>query len=177
MKLIYLLLHMNLISNQEVLTDFKPERIQRTSTFTIQGKVADVFPLFGPIREMEWAAGWEPEILYRSGQAIVEEHMIFQTSGYAGEGKYTWIISQYRPEKYLIEYTVSAHERIWFIRVNCKESKGKTEVTVSYTYTGLTMEGHKKNEFALKRMFAEDLTDWAEAINYYLKTGKQLTNP
>ena len=176
MKLIYLLLHMSLISNQEVVTEFKPERIQRSASFTIHGKIENVFPLFGPIREKEWAEGWDPEILYRSGNVLVEEHMIFQTHAHPDEGKYTWVITQYQPEKYLIEYTVSTHERIWFIRVSCQDRKETTEVTVSYTYTSLTAEGNQKNEQALKRMYAQNLKDWEEAINYYLKTGKQLTN-
>lgn len=169
-------MYMNLISNQEVLTEFKPERIQRSSSFIVHGKIENVFALFGPIREKEWAEGWEPEILYCSGNVLVEEHMIFQTNAPNNEGKYTWVITQYQPEKHLIEYTVSTHERIWFIRVRCKDQKETTEVTVSYTYTGLTTEGNQKNEQAAKGMYARDLADWAEAINYHLKTGKRLTN-
>jgi hypothetical protein len=175
MKLTLFALFMNLISNQETLTEFKPERIHRSASFTIHGKIENVFPLFGPIREKEWAAGWEPQILYISGNVLVEEHMIFQTPG--KEAKYTWVISQYQPDKYLVEYTVSAPERIWFIRVTCRNEKENTDVTVSYTYTGFTPEGHQRNKEALKQMFADDLQDWAEAINYYLKTGKQLPNP
>ena len=135
---------MNQINNQEVLVEFRPERIQRSASFTIHGKIENVFPLFEPIREKEWADGWEPEILYRSGNVLVEEHMIFQTNGHHDEGKYRWVITQYQPEKYLIEYAVSTHERIWFIRVSCKEYNAATEVSVSYTYTGLTEEGNRK---------------------------------
>jgi hypothetical protein len=163
------------MSNKEILTEFKPERISRSATFTANGKIENIFPLFGPIQESEWAAGWEPEILYRSGEdVLVEEHMMFQTIGHAEEGKYLWVITQYRPEKYLVEYTVSTHERVWFIRVECESAGKNTHVQVSYTYTGLTVEGNRENERALQRMFAHDLKDWEEAINYYLKTGKQL---
>jgi hypothetical protein len=166
---------MNILSNQHPHTDFKPERIHRSSTFSINSTIENVFPLFGPIREMEWAEGWNPEIICRSSAEILaEEHMIFQTDGH-GE-KFTWVITQFQPEKYLIEYTVSTPERIWFIRVQCKAAGQKTQATVSYTYAGLTEAGNQKNELALKRMFADDLKDWEEAINYYLKTGKLLTN-
>lgn len=176
MKLIPFLLLMNFISNPEVAAEFKPERIQRSASFTIHGKIENVFPLFGPIREKEWAEGWEPQILYRSGDVLVEEYMMFETNSPDGSEKYTWVITQYQPEKYLIEYTVSTRERIWFIRVLCKEQKGKTDVIVSYTYTGFTADGHRKNQEALNRMYAHNLIDWQEAINYYLQTGKQLTN-
>ncbi len=165
---------MNPISNQEVLTEFKPERIQRSASFIIHGKIQNVFPLFGPIREKEWAEGWEPEILYRSEDALVEEHMMFQTNSPNGEEKYTWVITQFQPEKYLIEYSVSTQERIWFIRVSCEGQKEITAVTISYTYTGLTQEGNRQNEQALKKMYSNNLQDWQEAINHYLKTGNQL---
>lgn len=163
----------------DISTDVKPERVSRTATFTVHGNIEQAFPLFGPIREMEWAAGWQPEILYRSNtDVLVEERMIFQTNGHAGEEKYTWVITHYQPKQYWIEYTVSTPERIWFIRVACKPLNENTEVKVTYTYTGLTAEGNRKNEQALKRMFAHDLKDWEEAINYYLRTGKLLTtNP
>jgi hypothetical protein len=165
---------MNSLTNQEVLTEFKPERIQRSASFIIHGKIENVFPLFGPIREKEWAEGWEPEVLLPAGDILVEEHMIFQTKAPDNEGKYTWVITQYQPENYLIEYTVSTDERIWFIRVRCEEKKETTEVTVSYTYTGLTENGNRKNEQALKRMYSQNLQDWGEAINHYLKTGNLL---
>ena len=168
---------MNILSNQPIRVDFKPERIERTATFTINEKIENVFPLFGPIREMEWADGWNPEIIYRShDQVLVEEHMIFQTNGQLDEGKYTWVITTFQPKNYLIEYTVSTVERIWFIKAHCASAGDKTQVNVTYSYTGLTDLGNQRNAKALKRMFADDLKDWEAAINYYLKTGKVLTS-
>src|SRR5688572_21636122 len=128
---------MSMLSNHQIDVDSKPHRIKRSAVLAIRGSIENVFPLFGPIREMEWAEGWEPEILYRSEDVLVEEHMIFQTNGHAEEGKYRWVVSQYQPEMYRIEYTVSTQERIWFIRVQCKSVQETTAVTVSYSYTGL----------------------------------------
>lgn len=166
---------MNLIGNREV-TEIKPNRIQQSASFTIHGKIENVFPLFGPIREKDWAEGWDPRVLYPTGNVLVEEHMIFQTNDPDGDGKFTWVVTQYQPEKYLIEYTVSTHERIWFIKVSCMNKLEDTEVTVSYTYTGLTEGGNQKNEQALKGMYAHNLKDWQEAINHYLHTGSRLSN-
>jgi len=176
MKLTILAIFMNLVSSHEILTEFKPQRIQQSASFTIHEKIENVFPLFGPIREKDWAAGWNPEVLYSSGDVLVEEHMVFQTHAPDGKEKFIWVITQYQPDQHLIEYTVSARERIWFIRVSCKDQLKSTDVTVSYTYTGLTPAGHQKNEEALQRMFADNLLDWRDAINYYLQTGKQLIN-
>jgi hypothetical protein len=152
---------------------FKGQRLHRSASILIEAPVDKAFPLFGPVREKEWATGWEPEIIF-TNDAWVEEHMIFQTKGQETGEKYIWAVTTYQPEKYLIEYTVLTNERIWFIRVACASQGDKTSATISYTYTGLTDEGNRKNKLAIEKMFNNDLSDWEEAINYYLKTGQLL---
>jgi hypothetical protein len=154
---------------------FKAERISKSSSFNVNGSVEDVFPLFGPIREKEWADGWDPEILF-SHDKFVEEHMVFRTKASTDEGFYHWTVTQYRPHEYFIEYTVCTVNRIWFISVNCVADNRSTKVTVGYTYTSLNAKGDEMNRAAVAKMFSDDLTDWRDAINYYLATGKMLTS-
>jgi hypothetical protein len=155
-------------------SDYKATRIQRSATFQVQTSVENAFPLFGPIREKEWAAGWDPEIIY-SLSSEVEEHMVFRTKASMSDAaSYLWIITTYRPDDNLIEYTVSTPKRIWFINVKCRPNNLKTDVTVTYTFTGLTEEGHNVNQLAMEKMYANNLKDWEEEINFYLSTGKQL---
>jgi hypothetical protein len=47
---------------------------QRTQSFTIglNGSVADVAPLFGPVREAEWTPGWSPRFIHPA-QALQRE--------------------------------------------------------------------------------------------------------
>jgi hypothetical protein len=150
-------------------TDFKAERISRTASFVVNAEIEKTFPLFGPVREMAWAEGWNPHLVY-SETKDVEARMIFETPGrFEGEEKYTWIITQYFPQEYLIEYAVSTPERIWFITVQCEGFGNKTKTTVTYTFTGLTERGNKRNNEALSKMYADNLKDWEEAINSYLK--------
>jgi hypothetical protein len=159
-------------ANLESTVESKPERISQSSEIVIDSVVENVFPLFGPLLEMEWAIGWEPRIIFLD-QPNVAEHMIFQTKSHYGED-YLWAVTQYVPERYFIEYTVTAVDRIWFIRVECKEAGLKTEATITYTYTGLNEKGNRRNREALDKMFVSDLKDWQDAINYYLANGKQL---
>lgn len=155
---------------------FKAERVSRTASFIIRSSIENVFPLFGPVREMEWAQGWTPQLIY-SETKEVEEHMIFETNGkFEGEEKYTWIITKYFPQDYLIEYNVSTPERIWFITVKCEALGKETKTTVTYTYTGLTERGNERNKEALANMYSDNLKDWEEAINHYITTGKSLSN-
>jgi len=157
---------------KEQKTNFKPERIRKIASFTVHAPIEKVFPLFGPIREKEWAAGWEPEIIF-SNSDEADEHMIFKTSGKHHDEEFLWIITQFRPEEHLVEYTVSTVDRIWFVRVQCESRNEETLATVSYTYTGLNNRGNEMNMEALDKMFANNLADWEEAINYYIKTGNQ----
>jgi hypothetical protein len=151
-----------------------PERIQQCAVISLNGTLDKVFPLFGPIREKEWAEGWNPEIIYSNDQ-LVEEHMIFRTHGHGSGEYYTWVVSQFNPERHQIEYTVSTSDRVWFIRVECVPDASRTKARICYTYTGITAAGNERNREALKNMYAHDLKDWEEAINYYLQHHKILT--
>lgn len=149
------------------------QKISRTATISIKSPIEKVFPLFGPIREKEWAHGWDPTVV--SGDGDVSEHMVFKTNGrYDDEPEYLWAVTKFFPEKYLIEYTVTSKDRIWFITVQCKNSASSTSADVTYTYIGLTKSAQERNSESLERMFARDLDDWEEAISHYLLTGNQL---
>ena len=155
---------------------FKSERISRTSVITLTAPLKRVFPLFGPIREKEWAAGWEPRVLY-STTDFVEEHMVFKTRSHHGhEPDSTWTVSKYRSDQAFIEYTVFTSERLWWITIQCREGIAgeTTKAEITYTYTGLTEKGNAINEKALETMYRRDLKDWEEAINHYLETGERL---
>lgn len=153
---------------------FKSERITRSASIRLEGSIEDVFPLFGPVREKDWADGWDPEIIF-SETNLVEQHMVFRTLSTNPDEKYfRWVITQYFPDQHTIEYTVSTENRVWCINVKCSQHSSETLATISYTYIGLTPEGNRLNREALLKMYAHDLRDWEEAINYYLQCGKRL---
>lgn len=155
---------------------FISERIFRTRTITLNGPLHNVFPLFDPIREREWAAGWEPQVLYPP-TGFVEEHMVFKTRSPQGpELDYTWTVSKYYPERAFIEYTVYAPDRLWWIAIQCSEGpvRETTDAEITYTYTGLTEKGNEINQRALEKIYQRNLKDWEESINHYLETGERL---
>jgi hypothetical protein len=155
-------------------TEFKSERISQHASIELNGSVYNVFPLFGPVLEKKWAEGWDPEIIY-STTGLADDHMIFRTkANHLSEDWYTWVVTRYEPENFFIEYTVSTSQRVWFISVQCAQKRSKTIAAISYVYTGLSPQGNELNQVAMKKIFAHDLKDWEEAINYYLKCGKQL---
>lgn len=147
------------------------ERLTRRASMHLTSPVARVFPLFGPLREKEWAWGWQPEVLY-CDSPLVEERMIFRTTGV--DGDYTWVVNRFAPNEYRVEYSVHTTNRIWFIDVCCEAKGDSTIATVTYSYTALTEAGRDLNRQALDEMFRHDLKDWQEAIEHYLATGQIL---
>jgi hypothetical protein len=159
---------------------FQAEKISRTATIKLNGGFEQVFPLFGPVREMDWAEGWDPHILVSNAENI-ERHMVFQTHSHlpGEEGRYTWTVSIYDPDQGLIEYTVFTESRLWWIRIECQQLSGKAicEAEITYTFVSLDDHGNELNKLALAGMFRHDLKDWELAINHFLQSGGRLHHP
>lgn len=156
----------------------KAKTITRSARITLDYSIESVFPLFGPLREKEWASGWEPRMMFSEGGEM-RVHTVFITDGHPPhEDHYTWIVSQCEPLNHFLEYTVFTSERVWFITIRCVpgETHGKTFADITYTYIGLSERGARLNEQSLSRIFSHDLMDWEEAINHYLKTGQRLAS-
>jgi hypothetical protein len=179
MKKLYIIFLLGLAtagrSQSNMNNNFSAQRISKTASFTTHGSIDKVFPLFGPFEEQKWAEGWSPVLVYPQ-QGKVQEGLVFKTKGHIpGEKENTWLINRYQPESHLIEYLVIAENRLLTITVQCGAlADTATSATVTYTFTGLTEGGNMASGHILGRMYAENLHDWAEAINYYLKTGKTL---
>lgn len=62
-------------------TEVKAERISKSAQFIVSESIEKVFPLFGPIEEVKWAHGWDPEVIY-SENGKIEEGFIFRTTGH-----------------------------------------------------------------------------------------------
>lgn len=154
-----------------------PKVVSKTSTIKLNGTLAQVFPLFGPVREQEWAEGWQPRMLLPYSEDV-QEHMVFQTESHDRHNPFTstWIVSRYDPIEAFIEYTVFTDDRIWWIAIKCHqdETSATTNATITYTYLDLTEQANHLNEVVLETMFRHDLKDWEKAINHYLQTGTQL---
>jgi polyketide cyclase/dehydrase/lipid transport protein len=154
---------------------FRSERISRTSAITLDGSIERVFPLFGAVEERKWAEGFEPVVLYPPSEQI-EAGMTFTTpASNASEERYTWTVSQYEPEHHRVQYTVWTANRVWTITIQCRALPGsKTDATVTYMYTGLNTLGNRLNAEAMATMYRDDLRDWRDQIDHFLKMGSML---
>lgn len=148
---------------------FKAEKVSQTAVIILNGKIENVFPLFGAFEERKWAKGWDPELIYPANE-IIEEGTTFKTQGYGtDEPEFLWRITKYQPEQYLIQYLVSTENRYWTITIYCKPSgDSKTSAEITYSFIGLNEPGNNYNREAIRRIYKHNLKDWEEEINQFL---------
>src|SRR5215831_12573374 len=79
---------------------------QRAQSFTIRlnGSVADVTPLFGPVREAEWAPEWSPRFI-NPAQGAQEEGVVFTTTSGHSKDR-LWLLTAYDVREGRVEYVV-----------------------------------------------------------------------
>jgi hypothetical protein len=155
---------------------FQPKRISRSAQITVDAPLDQAFALFGPVREKDWAEGWDPELIDPTDE-LVQERMVFTTQSHFGQEAPddVWIVSTYSLGDAFIEYTVFSHEHVHWIEVVCEETADgtKTRAKITYIYLGLTDRGNSLSKEALDLVFERDLRDWEEAINHYLASGER----
>lgn len=168
---IFLLSFNKKISRQQ----FQAQRVEKSATIKINGKMENVFPLFGAFEERKWADDWNPVLIYPSVETM-QEGTTFKTKGHGhNEDGFLWIVTKYQPDDHLVQYLVSTANRYWTITVKCQALNSSiTEATVTYSFTSLNEVGNEINPLMLHAVYKQGLADWEKAINYYLDTGKTL---
>lgn len=148
---------------------FKSEKVSRTATILLNGKIETVFPLFGAFEERKWAPYFQPELIWPATE-VIEEGTIFRTASRGfGETEFIWRVIKFDVEKHLVQYLVYTENRQWTITIKCNSINGdKTEAQITYTFIGLNEKGNELNKKIIEDMYQSDLKDWEEEINPYL---------
>ena len=158
-------------------TPFKGSRVTRTAALTLPSPPEQVFPLFGPIREAEWAEGWEPKMIYSESPLGEETGAVFTTQ-HPGEPDTIWMITQYDPTNYAIKYArVTPGLRIAQVTIMCeRERDGATRAAVTYQFTALSEAGNSFIEGFSEDHYQHMITSWQAAISHTLMTGERMSH-
>ena len=149
--------------------EFSAERLTRTAEIDLNAPIAEVFPLFNPVEEPKWAPHFQPRFIYPPDRTV-QQGMTFKTHGHGDEADLVWRINEYDPVAHHIQYLVYGANRYWTITIDCREvERGKTSARVTYDFLPLEEAGVAVSKASLDAMFANDLTDWEQAINSYLE--------
>ena len=146
---------------------------QRTQSFTIilNGSVSDVTPLFGPVREAEWAPDWSPRFIHPALGAQ-REGVVFTTSRGDG-GDRLWLLTTYDVRNGLVEYVVvtpafTASE----IKIRVvPDGEHHCKATITYQHSALAPEGNEEVAKLDAHWAEEQRNHWETAINEALAKG------
>jgi hypothetical protein len=146
---------------------------QRTQSFTIvlNGSVADVTPLFGPLREAEWAPDWSPRFVHPA-QGAQREGVVFITTSAHGKGR-VWLLTTYDVKNGRVEYVVmtpafTANE----IKVRVvPDGEQRSKATITYRRSALAPEGNEDVAKLDAHWAEEQRIHWETAINEALAKG------
>lgn len=140
---------------------------QRTQSFAIalNGSIADVTPLFGPVREAEWAPGWSPRFIHPAWGAQ-EEGAVFITRSDHNKDR-LWLLTDYDVREGRIEYVVVTTA---FTATDIKirvvpDGQEHCKATITYRRSALTPEGNEEVDDLDAHWAKEQQIHWEGAIN------------
>ena len=146
---------------------------QRTQSFTIglNGSVADVTPLFGPVREAEWAPDWSPRFIYPA-QGVQREGVVFTTSRGHGSDRLclltTYDVGNGRVEYVVVTPAFTANE----IKIRVvPDGEQHSKATITYRRSALAPEGNDEVAKLDAHWAERQRSHWETAINEALAKG------
>jgi hypothetical protein len=142
-------------------------RVNHSHTQINNASPETVFPLICPVREEEWLDDWSYEMIF-SESGIAEQDCVFQTE--ANGEKITWIVSNYDPINYTIEFIRTDNiSLICHISISLKPfEETKTKATIKYSYTALSEEGNLFIDDYSTEDYLKMMDYWKESINTFL---------
>ncbi|HMA37234.1 MAG TPA: SRPBCC family protein [Chloroflexia bacterium] len=155
---------------------FTAQHITRKTVLQLAAPRDRVFPLFTPLGEKHWAAGWEPRI-YHPQDGTPEVGAVFVTTR-SGEAETTWVITELDSAQARISYVrVTPDSHVAAIGIHCAEGPaGASTVSVTYTLTALGAAGNAYLGELTDAKYQEWIGSWGTAINHYLLHGQLLAH-
>ena len=145
------------------MSDFKAEHVTRTGSISLNGSIEEVFPLFGPVREGEWAHGWTITVLHAETDLVEEKGAVFTTHLH-GDLPTVWVITRYDPDDHRIEYTrLTPDSRAAMVKICCEASGDRTHAQVERDRLG----GRRPLGACLQRL---------HHAGHELRIGRQIVN-
>ena len=148
-----------------------PIRVRRTATIHVSLPPDQALPLFTPAGEKPWSPGWEyTPVLPADGST--ELNMVF-TTGHSFTASHSTIWTMVVDDRvnHTVAYVHSNPDALARIDVHCAPgaTTDSSDVTVTYTVTGMTALGHHivEKRFS-EEAFKKEMADWEKQIAGYL---------
>lgn len=145
----------------------EPVRVERTYTQKLHGKPDFIFPLLCPVRETEWAAGWNPLAVFTQS-GFAETDCVFMTGEENPES--IWVMTSFDTDRHRLEIVkVTPGMTVGRISIALKESEsGGTDAEVVYKYTAISPDGEEFVRGYSDDFFRRFMQFSESALNDYL---------
>lgn len=146
-----------------------PVRVTRTYLQTLAGTPDEVFPLLCPVREVDWASGWDPGlVLSRSGFA--EPDCVFTTTEEGGR-EAVWIVTEHDPGNHIVEMlkVVPGHVMTRLGIALRPRGPAQSHAEVTYSWTALSADGEEFVRGQTEETWTKFMREWEDELNTFLR--------
>lgn len=150
-----------------------PVRRKHSCVQIWEGTRAEVFPLLCPVKEKDWAPGWDPKLVI-SNSGVIEKECIFVEADKPDDA--IWVVSEYDPDNFEVAmYRIVPGVMVgkFAIRLDSEEGEA-TRASVSYEQTAMGKDGEKIVKEFTAESFNEFMDEFKLAIDHYLTTGEMI---
>jgi len=148
-----------------------PVRAVRTYTQRLVAPPETVFPLLCPVREREWARGWDPVAVW-SHSGVVEPDCVFVTPG---EPPAVWVVTEVDPERLFVEMVkVTPGVTACRLTIQLEPAPGGSAAHVCYRHTSLGPRGDEFVASFTDAAYESFMKEWERELNHFLSTGRKL---
>ena len=145
---------------------FVPSSRTFSGSLTIKLEPSEAFALFSPEGERLWVPGWQPELLHPQGTDWAEGQ-VFRTREEYGDA--VWVVSLLdRVKCHVVYYRVEAKRYVARIEVKAIGAKGGSEISVAYSFVGLSDHGNKEIDAMVQSAYNEKLRRWSEWLRTHI---------
>lgn len=150
----------------------KPVRAGHRRVLHIAAPPAQVFPLLCPVREIDYARGWQPTLVV-SESGIAEAGCIFTTP--SADGESTWVITAFEPPHHIAFIKVTPGHTVGAIDFTLAPlPDGTTAAAVAYTFTAIGPAGSAAVAAFTADHYDRFMAEMEAEMNHYLRTGTML---
>jgi hypothetical protein len=135
--------------------------------FVVSAPVDVAWPLFGALRERDWAPGWHPEFVWPE-MAADQQGMVFKIN--QGETTAVWVNTSFERTANRVQYVYFIPDVVvTLITLALTPIESSTRVEVSYERTALT---EKANEFVSQMAERDKMAgpEWCAQIDQHLRS-------
>ena len=145
----------------------RPKRVTRRYVQTLIAPPADVFPLLCPVREAEWAPGWDPRlVLTESG--VAEPDCVFVTADTPHDA--IWFVTRHEPAEGFVEMVkITPALTACRLAIRLRRAGQGSEAVVTYSHTSLGPAGDTFVDAFTEAQYAGMMQAWESHLNAYLR--------